>query len=382
MSEVTGEVNGMKHVSATILTWALLFCRVAMSAQAGDAKQTDAEWKDVVEASKKEAQLTVYHTRGPFDKLFADFNKRYPAIQFLSASGRGGELISRMMSEKRAGKHLVDVYLGASGTPFDVLYPAKMLEPIPSLLLLPEVRDQSLWFGKRHHYGDPEGKYIFVYEGVVRSDMAYNTALVDAKEITSYWDLTKPKWKGKIAAIDPKLAGFPEGFLQFAFYHPDLGGKFLKQLFGDMDVTVSRDGRQIVDWLATGKFAIAIGPSASDVQAAMKSSLPVARFEPRSFKEGIYMRATQGSLSVINRMPHPNATKVFVNWLLSREGQIQFQNHFMRIDPVFSLRDDIPVDPSVESYRPKPGDKFMPVYRSEYRNLDGAYKLIDEAQKR
>ena len=372
----------MKRFSATILSWALLFCLAGKSAQAGDAKQTDAEWKNATDAAKKDAQLTVYHTRGPFDKLFGDFNKRYPAIQFLSASGRGGELISRMMSEKRAGKHLVDVYLGASGTPLDVLYPAKMLEPIPSLLLLPEVRDQSLWFGKRHHYGDPEGKYIFVYEGVVRSDMAYNTTLVDEKEITSYWDLVKPKWKGKIAAIDPKLAGFPEGFLQFAFYHPDLGGKFLKQLFGDMDITVSRDGRQIVDWLATGKFAIAIGPSASDIQAAMKSNLPVARFEPRAFKEGIYMRATQGSLSVINRMPHPNATRVFVNWLLSREGQSQFQNHFMRIDPVFSLRDDIPVDSSVESYRPKPGDKFMPVYRSEYRNLEGAYKLIDEAQKR
>jgi iron(III) transport system substrate-binding protein len=372
----------MKRFGATILSWALLFCLAGKSAQAGDAKQTDAEWKNATDAAKKDAQLTVYHTRGPFDKLFADFNKRYPAIQFLSASGRGGELISRMMSEKRAGKHLVDVYLGASGTPLDVLYPAKMLEPIPSLLLLPEVRDQSLWFGKRHHYGDPEGKYIFVYEGVVRSDMAYNTTLVDGKEITSYWDLVKPKWKSKIAAIDPKLAGFPEGFLQFAFYHPDLGGKFLKQLFGDMDITVSRDGRQIVDWLATGKFAIAIGPSASDVQAAMKSNLPVARFEPRAFKEGIYMRATQGSLSVINRMPHPNATRVFVNWLLSREGQSQFQNHFMRIDPVFSLRDDIPVDSSVESYRPKPGDKFMPVYRSEYRNLEGAYKLIDEAQKR
>jgi len=372
----------MKRFGATILSWALLFCLAGKSAQAGDAKQTDAEWKNATDAAKKDAQLTVYHTRGPFDKLFGDFNKRYPAIQFLSASGRGGELISRMMSEKRAGKHLVDVYLGASGTPLDVLYPAKMLEPIPSLLLLPEVRDQSLWFGKRHHYGDPEGKYIFVYEGVVRSDMAYNTTLVDEKEITSYWDLVKPKWKGKIAAIDPKLAGFPEGFLQFAFYHPDLGGKFLKQLFGDMDITVSRDGRQIVDWLATGKFAIAIGPSASDIQAAMKSNLPVARFEPRAFKEGIYMRATQGSLSVINRMPHPNATRVFVNWLLSREGQSQFQNHFMRIDPVFSLRDDIPVDSSVESYRPKPGDKFMPVYRSEYRNLEGAYKLIDEAQKR
>ena len=94
------------------------------------------------------------------------------------------------------------------------------------------------------------------------------------------------------------------------------------------------------------------------------------------------MRATQGSLSILSRLPHPNATKVFVNWLLSREGQTAFQNYFMRIDPVFSLRDDVPVDSAVEPYRPKPGDKFMPVYRPEYRDLQGAYKLIDEATKR
>ena len=373
----------MKTFGGMALSSAFLLSACLASARAGESKPAwETEWNATVEAAKKEGQITVYHTRGPFDKLFADFNKRYPGIKLSSATGRGGELISRMMSERRAGKYLVDLYLGATGTPLDVLYPAKVLDPIQPMLLLPEVKDESNWFGQRHHYGDPAAKYIFVFEGVVRSDMAYNSALVDAKEFTSYWDLLKSKWKGKIAAMDPKLAGFPEGFLQFAYYHRDLGAKFIRQLFGEMDVTLSRDGRQIVDWLATGKFALAIGPSASDIQAAMKSNLPVSRFEPRAFKEGIYMRATQGSLSVLNRLPHPNATKLFINWLLSREGQTLFQNYFLRIDPVFSLRDDIPVDPSVEPYRPKPGDKFMPVYRPEYRDLQGAYKLIDESLKR
>ncbi len=373
----------MRFTGSLALSCVFLLYACPISVWAGEAKPAwEAEWNETVEAAKKDGQISVYHTRGPFDKLFAEFNKRYPGIKFSSATGRGGELISRMMSERRAGKYLVDIYLGATGTPLDILYPAKVLDPIQPMLVLPEVKDQSSWFGKRHHYGDPEGKFIFVFEGVVRSDMAYNTTLVDAKEFTSYWDLLKPKWKGKIAAMEPKLAGFPEGFLQFAYYHPDLGGKFLRQLFGEMDITISRDGRQIVDWLATGKFAVAIGPSASDVQAGMKSNLPLSRFEPRAFKEGIYMRATQGSLSIMNRLPHPGATKVFVNWLLSREGQTQFQNYFMRIDPVFSLRDDVPVDPAVEPYRPKPGDKFMPVYRPEYRDLQGAYKLIDEVTKR
>jgi ABC-type Fe3+ transport system substrate-binding protein len=373
----------MKIFGSIALSCVFLLYACPVSVRAGESKAAwETEWNETVEAAKKEGQIAVYHTRGPFDKLFADFSKRYPGIKFISATGRGGELISRVMSERRAGKYLVDIYLGATGTPLDVLYPGKLLEPIQPILVLPEVKDQSNWFGKRHHYGDPEGKYIFVFEGVVRSDMAYNTTLVETKEFTSYWDLLKSRWKGKIAAIDPKLAGFPEGFLQFAYYHADLGAKFLRQLFGEMDITISRDGRQIVDWLALGKFAIAIGPSASDFQAGMKSNLPLSRFEQRAFKEGIYMRATQGSLSILNRLPHPNATKVFVNWLLSREGQTKFQNHFMRIDPVFSLRDDVVVDPSVEPYRPKPGDKFMPVYRPEYRDLQGAYKVIDEAATR
>jgi len=232
------------------LIWAL-----TPSVQAGESKSAwQAEWDGAVEAAKNDARITIYHTRGPFENVFGEFSKRYPAIKVVSVSGRGGELISRIMAERRAGRQGADVYLGATGTPMDVLYPAKVLEPIQSMMILPEVKEPSNWFRKQHHYADPENKYIFVFEGVVRSDMAYNTKLVDSKEVGSYWDLVKPKWKGKIAAMDPKLSGFPSGLLQFAYYSPELGVKFLRQLFGEMDITLSRDGRQLVDWLAVGKF--------------------------------------------------------------------------------------------------------------------------------
>ena len=94
------------------------------------------------------------------------------------------------------------------------------------------------------------------------------------------------------------------------------------------------------------------------------------------------MRATQGSLSVLSQPPHPSATKVFVNWLLSKDGQTHYQKEFLRIDPIFTLREDVPTDPVFESYRPKPGDKFMPVYRPEFRDLEPAFKVIEEAVKR
>jgi len=373
----------MKMLRAMFKTGALFFCFALASAHAGEPRLSwEAEWAKTTELAKKEGQLTISHTRGPFEQVFAEFSKRHPGIKVVSISGRGGDLISRIMAERRAEKYVTDIYLGSSGTPMDVLHPAKALAPIPTFMILPEVKDPSKWFRKQHHYADPEGRYIFVFEGVVRSDMAFNTSLVDPKEFTSYWDLVKPKWKGKIAAMDPKLPGFPSGLLQFSYYHPELGAKFLRQLFGEMDIVVSREARQLVDWLSVGKFAIALAPSASEVQAAIKQGLPLGRFEPRVFKEGIYMRATQGSLSIMTQLPHPNATRVFVNWLLSREGQAAYQKHFLRIDPVFSLREDVPADPSVETYRPRAGDKFMPVYRSEFRDLDDAYKVVDESLRR
>ena len=353
------------------------------TAHAAESKSGwESEWSRTLAAAKKEGQLTISHTRGPFDQVFADFSKRHPGIKIVSIAGRGGDLIARIMAERRAEKYVTDIYLGSSGTPMDVLHPAKALEPVPNFMILPEVKDQSKWFRKQHHYADPEQKYILVFEGVVRSDMAFNTTLVDPKEFTSYWDLVKPKWKGKIAAMDPKLPGFPSGLMQFSYYHPELGAKFLRQLFGEMDIVVSREARQLVDWLSVGKFAIALAPSASEVQAAIKQGLPLSRFEPRAFKEGIYMRATQGSLSILTQQPHPHAAKVFVNWLLSREGQTQYQKHFLRIDPIFSLRDDVAADANVETYRPRAGDKFMAVYRSEFRALDDADKVVDEALKR
>jgi len=373
----------MKPSIPALLVTLLWLGSIPQSSHAAQAQSAwEAEWTRTVEAGKAEGQVTITHTRGPFEKLFADFSKSYPAIKIVSISGRGGALISRIMAERRAGKYLSDLYLGSSGTPLDVLYPAKALEPIANFMILPEVRDASNWFRKQHHFADPENKYISVYEGVVRADMAYNTNLVDAKEFSSYWDLLKPKWKGKIAAMDPKLPGFPSGLLQFSYYHPDLGPKFLRRLFGETEMILSREARQLVDWLAVGKFAIALSPSASEVQSGIKQGLPLGRFEPRAFKEGIYMRATQGSLSILSQLPHPNAAKVFVNWLLSRQGQTLYQKYFLRIDPVFSLREDVPADPSVEAYRPGAGEKFMPVYRSEFRDLDAAEKIVDEAMKR
>ena len=61
------------------------------------------------------------------------------------------------------------------------------------------------------------------------------------------------------------------------------------------------------------------------VYKAKNQGLPVDEFSPYHFKEGVNLSSAFGSLALMNRAPHPNAAKVFINWLLSREGQTLFQ---------------------------------------------------------
>ncbi len=105
----------------------------------------------------------------------------------------------------------------------------------------------------------------------------------------------------------------------------NVGPEFVKRLLTSMDITFSRNIRQTTDWFARGKFALCLG--CKDISAAKKQGLPVDSFDTRGWKEGGGLNTNPGTLSLINRAPHPNAAKLFINWLLSRDGQMAFQKY-------------------------------------------------------
>ncbi|HTM06885.1 MAG TPA: hypothetical protein VL754_00705, partial [Verrucomicrobiae bacterium] len=105
-------------------------------------------------------------------------------------------------------------------------------------------------------------------------EIRYNTKLVQPREFTSYWDLLHSKWKGKIAGTDPRIGGMDSLVVVF-YYHPGLGPDFMRRLYGDMDVTLSRDYRQPIDWLASGKFSLCMPCNSRESRKAMKQGLPI-----------------------------------------------------------------------------------------------------------
>jgi len=364
------------------LLWAiavLVTCgsRAAIGAQADSWK---ADWDKSVQAAKKEGLLILYGS-ADFENLFVEFTKKYE-IKVTGVFGRGADVAKRLMSERRAEKYMADLYVNGMTTGYNVFYKAKALDPIPPVLVLPEVTDTSKWWQGRHHYVDPENQYLFNINGETRIVVGYNTKQVTPTDIKSYWDLLNPKWKGKIVAYDPNLGGSGDA-MRFFYHTKSLGPEFIKRILTEMDIVISSDTRQMGDWLAGGKFAISIFAPISrmDLDVMQIQGLPVSWLEPEHLKEGAYITAGSGGVALINKVPHPNAAKVALNWLLSREGQIAYQRIFTQgNDGPDSLRIDIPKDKVPRGNRRPQADpnRYPFVDRPEWMDQEPIRKFVKE----
>lgn len=351
----------------------------AVAAHGAQSDAWKADWEKTLAAAKKEGRLVLYGS-ADYEKLFGEFQKKFPEIRVTGVFGRGADVAKRMMAERRADRFLADLYLNGMTTGYNVFYKAKALDPIPPVLVLPEVTDQSKWWQGKHHYVDPESQYLLNINGEVRIVVGYNTKQVNPAEIKSYWDLLNPKWKGKIVAYDPTLGGAGDA-MRFFYHEKNLGPEFIKRILTETDIVISTDTRQMGDWLAGGRFALSIfGPiSRMDLDVMQVQGLPVSWFDPDHLKEGAYITAGSGGVGLINKAPNPNAAKVALNWLLSREGQIAYQRLFLQgNDGPDSLRIDIPKEQVPRgNRRPAGGPHRYPfVDRAEWMDQEPIRKFV------
>ena len=343
------------------------------------SKDWQAEWEKIVKAAKAEKEVAV-GCEPPMDSQNAlmEFSKAYPDIQLKLSPIGARDFANRLLAERRAGRYLADVFSGGSTSPTQVLLPAKALDPIRPALILPEVVNESFWFKKKFHFADRESQYVLLSAAAVINDIVvYNTQLVRRDELRSFWDLTNPKWKGKIAAYDPRLPGGASNDMRFLYYNPKLGPKFIQKLFSEMEIAIAADRRQVMDWLATGKYALALFAS-REVDTAKRQGLPVD--ELTSLKaEGSHLSSGAGSIALINRAPHPNGARVFINWFLSRQGQMAWQKSTDRN----SLRTDISKE-SLTEWRdrvPQEDGDYIFTNLAQYDDLTPGRKIVEEALK-
>ena len=329
-----------------------------IGAARAECQEWKAKWEKVVTDAKKEGKVAVAGPPGTaYREVMRGFEKKYPEITLEFQSFTPANFTARFSKERQAGQYLWDIYV-TGPTGFDIS--AKKsgdLDPIRPLFILPEVLDEKAWFGGFDKaFLDSEKKYIFAFQAQITPQVLINREFVSEKDLNSIKGLLDPKWKGKIAINDPRVDGAGNG--RIALWAGQMGEEFVRALL-KQDLTLTRDDRQLADWLARGKFPIAIGVNDTDIAELQKLGVG-AKVEPLGGKlaEAWRLSTGWGAARFVNKAPHVNAATVYVNWLLSKEGQTAWATTVSRP----SRRIDVP---RVAGMSPDPGIDYFDIDREE-----------------
>jgi ABC-type Fe3+ transport system substrate-binding protein len=303
-----------KHLALALLFYAA--CALAPAwAQAPDWKK---QWDQLVTDAKKEGKVVIIAPSDPQvrEALPAAFKAKYGiTVEYLG--GRSSDMAARLRTERQAGVYTIDVALSGTLTMASIFYGEKMLDPIRPVLLDPDVTDGSKWKSGKLWFIDPDDKYILRLFNT-RTPMFYlNTNYVKPEEIQTAQDLLNPKFQGKIVTSDPTLPGI--GSSDSARFYIQYGEDYVKKLYIDQKMVLSRDRRQIGDGVARGAYPIALGAEDEEMVKLQKEGFPIQRVYSLKGMSDI-VSPSEGHVGLFNNAPHPNAAKLFVNWIASKEG--------------------------------------------------------------
>ncbi len=320
----------------------------------GKVNYDDPAWRELIAAARQEGKLVLASGPSPETrvKLPAAFRERF-GIEIEYLGGRSSELQTRLRSERAAGVSSVDAIIGGGDTMASV-YQEGWFAPIKPLLLVPEVRDPTVYRTNRYPFLDPQDQYLFELEASVTGTWTSNPQVVADDELRTNEDVLNPKWRGKISVEDPSVPG--QGQNEAVYLYITKGEDFFKRLFVDQQPAVSRDDRQMADWLARGTYPISLGLSPSDIQELHSQGLPGKLLGPLDGPG--WVSGGFGVLGLFDPPPHPNAAKLFVNWMASPDGMAVHAEAENQVP----LRRDV-AHPWVHEYQvPKDGVNYLRLY--------------------
>lgn len=342
----------------------------------GTSSASAASWDETLKAAREEGRLVAVlggAASRNYRPIFRLFEDKF-GVRTVVSSGGGDNQADRILAERGAGKYEVDIIMTGGTTANTRLLPNGVVDPIAPLLFHPEVVDKSLWLKGKHLYSDPQEKYVFSFSGgadLTPVAMRFNTnklPIGEAKKIDSVWTFLDKRFAGQIVALPPTAGGAGGSYFTVQV-HPDLGEKYLRRFFDpELKVAFTLDYRQVADGVARGKYTMAIfvGSGGRDIDRLGERGLPVANFAEiikKPVKERPTLQGTGASnnIMVVDRRPHPNATKLFVNWFLSKEGQTVMHTTSERI-PDQTFRVDVTEMGKVsEAETRKPGVEYLTI---------------------
>jgi iron(III) transport system substrate-binding protein len=332
-----------------------------LSFSAPSLAQTKPDWKQrwekALSGAKKEGKVVVWGPPGELIRkaMTEEFKKAFPDITIEFSGARGGEQATRIKAERDGGVHSVDVLLSGTTTANNQMKPMKALDPIEPALILPEITDLKNWRGNSLEFSDETTRFNLVFVNMLKTPLVYNPQIAKAQEIDGLPKLLDTKWKGKFVLNDPLPSG--SGNVTFRWIWRMMGPEKAKDYYRKIRANagvVDRDQRRQIEWVAQGKYAFLLAPSDGTLGQLLERGLKLGILS--EFKDyGTYITASFGSAMLLNKAPHPNAATVFLNWVLTKEGQTAWSKAMGHV----SKRVDVPTDHLPPYVIPSPEAKFF-----------------------
>jgi iron(III) transport system substrate-binding protein len=256
----------------------------------------------LIKAAKAEGELMFYSgmTEGQVKLQCETFQKKY-GIKTTYLRSTSGALVQRFVTENAGKDNIADVFLVSSPTAFTMhpeLFADLSPEEVPSIVNYPS----KWWVGTK-------GVTIQTSPMVIQ----YNTDMVAPNEVPRTWkEVVDPKWKGKVMLTDPRTSVTYLGWLDQM--EKNFGQEFVKKLV-ELDFKLTKSGASGAQMVAAGAFAVNFPAYASFSVQLKEKNAPI---DARIMREPEVISQSTGGIAA--KAPHPNAARLFLNYIMSEEG--------------------------------------------------------------
>ncbi|MBW1962620.1 MAG: extracellular solute-binding protein [Deltaproteobacteria bacterium] len=302
------EVTKLRHFKSFFALMAALFLIAGLSIQIPSA-QAAGEGK------------VRFYTSMPTEfaaQMINVFNQKKMGVEAELFYAPTYTTLEKLMTELRANRVMCDVLLIADPGPFlDLKKKGELLE-----YKSPEAQ----YYPKDHQ--DKDG--YWVNGRSIATNFAYNKNIIsEADAPKTWWDLTDPKWKGKIGILDVRVGG--TGYCWYYTLRKKFGTDYWKKLAKNEPKLFRGHGQQM-DKMLTGELPITEQLGYYVRTNIVKKGAPI---------KGVYASPTpitMAPIAIIKRGPNNEGAKKFVDWWLSLKGQTLLQE----LNGCYSVRKGVP----------------------------------------
>jgi iron(III) transport system substrate-binding protein len=263
------------------------------------------EW---LEKANQEGHLRIRTTPNGAQVTTAPFRERYPFIKIeVSGTNIEDRAVKTLMAYK-SGRVIGDV-IESVGDAFFEFKKADALEDLRDIPTMTNVLDKAK---------DSDG--LWVAYGVSVYCMAYNTRLVKAGDLPKKWEdlLTNPAWRNGNLALANRPGNWAVSLWKSR--GEEWTKQFLTRLFAEVEPQRRKEGlNALVPLVAAGEFHAVIPASHSNTYRVALDGAPVRLNCPEPAP------STISELVLVKRSPNIHAAKLYLNWVLSKEGQLARQ---------------------------------------------------------